>query len=197
MAWAKNTVLSPRLPYPDEFAATYVVRTQPGQRDALMRSVEEHLQSSNPDRMIEWARTLEFFWNRTYRADLDMEIFLIAVTLMLLAITCLGIYGLATFNVANRIKQIGIRRALGATRADIASYFLKENGLITSLGAIVGCGLSLTVSNWLSRHYALPRLDLYYLVGGIPALWIIGQLAAWNPARRASAVSPATATRSV
>jgi hypothetical protein len=43
----------------------------------------------------------------------------------------------------------------------------------------------------------LPRLDLYYLVGGVLALWLIGQLAAWQPARKASAVSPSVATRTV
>ncbi len=50
---------------------------------------------------------------------------------------------------------------------------------------------------WLSLQYALPRLDLYYLVGGVLLLWAIGQLAAWQPARRAAAVSPSVATRTV
>jgi putative ABC transport system permease protein len=43
----------------------------------------------------------------------------------------------------------------------------------------------------------LPRLDLYYLVGGVLALWLIGQAAAWQPARRAAGVSPSVATRTV
>jgi len=46
-------------------------------------------------------------------------------------------------------------------------------------------------------QYKLPRLDLYYLVGGIPVLWIIGQLSVWQPARKASTVSPSVATRTV
>jgi putative ABC transport system permease protein len=43
----------------------------------------------------------------------------------------------------------------------------------------------------------LPRLDLYYLVGSVLTLWIIGQLAAWHPARRAASVPPSVATRTV
>jgi putative ABC transport system permease protein len=46
-------------------------------------------------------------------------------------------------------------------------------------------------------QYALPRLNLYFLVGGVLVLWAIGQLAAWQPARRAAAVSPSVATRTV
>ena len=96
-----------------------------------------------------------------------------------------------------RTKQIGTRRALGARRRDIIDYFLVENALITGAGILMGCLLALAAGYWLSLHYALPRLNLYYLVGGVLALWGIGQLAAWQPARRASAVPPSVATRTV
>jgi putative ABC transport system permease protein len=121
----------------------------------------------------------------------------VAITLMLIAITCIGVYGLATFNVSTRARQIGTRRALGAQRMDIVRYFLVENWLITTVGVIFGAALALGIGYWLATHYGLPKLDLYYLVGGIPMLWIVGQLAAWLPARRAAAVSPAVATRTV
>jgi putative ABC transport system permease protein len=112
-------------------------------------------------------------------------------------VTCLGVFALATFNVSTRTKQIGTRRAVGARRRDIVRYFLIENGLITSTGILVGCALALGTGYWLSLQYALPRLDLYYLVGGVLLLWAIGQLAAWQPARRAAAVPPSVATRTV
>jgi putative ABC transport system permease protein len=196
--WDKfdRLLMAPRLPFPDEPAATYLVRTRPGQRDTIMRVVDEHMQSSNPDRMIEWTRALEDLKNASYIPDRNMGIFLVTITLMLVAITCIGIYGLATFNVGTRTKQIGTRRALGA-RLDIVRYFLVENWLITTVGVIIGCVLALAAGRWLSNQYGLPRLDLYYLVGGIPVLWIVGQLAAWLPARRAAGVSPAVATRTV
>jgi putative ABC transport system permease protein len=46
-------------------------------------------------------------------------------------------------------------------------------------------------------HYGLPRLDPAYLIGGVVVLWIIGQLAAWQPARRAAVEPPSVATRTV
>ena len=126
-----------------------------------------------------------------------MEIYLLTVTGLVIGVTCLGIFALATFNVSTRTKQIGTRRAVGARRRDIVHYFLVENGLITSGGVIVGCALALGAGYWLSLQYELPRLDLYYLVGGVLLLWGIGQLAAWQPARRAAAVPPSVATRTV
>jgi putative ABC transport system permease protein len=140
---------------------------------------------------------VEYYKKLLYRDDRNMGIFLITVTALLLAVASLGIFGLATFNVSARTKQIGTRRAVGARRADIVRYFMVENGLITTAGIVVGCALALAIGYWLSLQYQLPRLDLYYLVGGVLALWLIGQAAAWQPARRAAAVSPSVATRTV
>jgi putative ABC transport system permease protein len=187
----------PRLPFAFGGSIMYLVRTQPGQRAALMRVIEEHMSKSNPDRVIDWVRPLNFFRDLTYLSDRAMEIYLVTVTALLIAVTCLGIFALATFNVSTRTKQIGTRRAVGARRRDIVRYFLVENGLITSAGVIAGCALALGAGYWLSLAYSLPRLNLYYLVGGVLALWGIGQLAAWQPARRAAAVSPSVATRTV
>ena len=72
-----------------------------------------------------------------------------------------------------------------------------ENWLITTAGVLLGAALALAVGYSLSRAYQLPRLDLYYLVGGVVALWALGQAAAWQPARRAARISPAVATRTV
>jgi putative ABC transport system permease protein len=190
-------LLVPRLPATFLGSLDYMVRTRPGQRDALMRIVEAHLAKSNPDRVIHWVRPLTYFKDLSYLGDRAMEIFLATVTALLIAVTCLGVFALATFNVSARTKQIGTRRAVGARRRDIVRYFLIENGLITSSGVLVGCALALGTGYWLSLQYALPRLDLYYLVGGVLLLWAIGQLAAWQPARRAAAVPPSVATRTV
>ena len=186
----------PRMP--DEFIVVrYLVRTRPGQLDTVTRLVESHLAKSNPDRVINYVRPLTYFKNLSYLADSSMEIFLLTVTALVIAVTSLGVVALATFNVSTRTKQIGPRRAVGARRGDIVRYFLIENGLITSAGVLTGCALALAAGYWLSVQYALPRLDLYYLVGGVLVLWGIGQLAAWQPARRAAAVPPSVATRTV
>lgn len=183
--------------YPPGPAVKYLVRTQPGRRDAVMQQVEQRMTESNPDRVIERIRPLEEFKKRSYLADRNMGIFLVSVTGLLLVVTALGVFGLATFHVNTRTKQIGTRRAVGARRRDIVRQFMVENWLITTVGVVAGSVLSLGAGVWLSLKYQLPRLDLYYLVGGVLLVWALGLLAAWHPARRAAAVSPAVATRTI
>jgi putative ABC transport system permease protein len=173
----------------------YLVRTAPGRRDEIMRVAAAHLAQSSRDRAISSVRSVEYYKEFTYltaRVTVDT---LMIVTALLLGVAALGIFGLATFNVTTRTKQIGTRRALGARKADVVSYFMVENALITTAGIVLGCALALGIGYWLSLQYQLPRLDLYYLVGGFLALWAIGQLAAWQPARRAAKVPPSVATR--
>jgi putative ABC transport system permease protein len=188
--------LLPRMP--DEFIVVrYLVRTRPGQLDTVARLAESHLAKSNPDRVINFVRPLTYFKNLSYLGDSAMEIFLLTVTTLVLGVTSLGVFALATFNVSTRTKQIGTRRAIGARRRDVVRYFMVENALITGAGVLAGCAFALAVGYWLSVHYALPRLDLYYIVGGVLLLWGMGQVAARQPARRAAAVPPSVATRTV
>jgi putative ABC transport system permease protein len=192
-----NVFFMPRLPTPFGGHAVYIVRTRPGMRDNVLRTIEEHLPASNPGRVIEWIRPLEAYRDRAYRADRNMGLFLATVTALFLAITALGVFGLAAFNVTTRTKQIGTRRAVGARRRDIVLHFLVENWLVTTVGVVLGCVFALGAGYWLSLQFGLPRLDLYYLLGGVLALWGLGLLATWHPARRAAAVPPAVATRTV
>jgi putative ABC transport system permease protein len=173
----------------------YVVRTKPGRRDEIMRVAAEHLSQSNVNRVIQEVSSIETYKKLQNLPDTTTAITLVVVTSLLLAVAALGIFGLATFNVTTRTKQIGTRRAVGARKRDVVRHFLVENGLITSTGIVLGCTLALGVGYWLSLQYQLPRLDLYYLVGGILVLWFLGQLAAWQPARRAAMVPPSVATR--
>ena len=197
VGWDKldNIVLFPRIR--NGPTAIYLVRTEPGRRDAVMRDIEAKLGDSNPGRLLRWVRSFDQFINNSYLDDRNMAIFLVSVTSALLAITALGIFGLATFNVSTRIRQIGTRRAVGARKLDIVRHFLVENWMVTTAGIVAGCGAALGIGYWISVKYELPRLDLYYLVGGVLAIWLIGLAAALQPARRASAVSPAVASRTV
>ena len=197
VGWDKleNVVLFPR--QKNGPSSIYLVRTEPGQRDAVMRDIEASLGDSNPDRLLRWVRPFDYFIDQSYLEDRNMAIFLVSVTSALLAITALGIFGLATFNVSTRIRQIGTRRAVGARRMDIVRHFLVENWMVTTAGVVAGCGAALGIGYWISVKYELPRLDLYYLVGGVLAIWLIGLAAALQPARRASTISPAVASRTV
>lgn len=191
-----QTALFPRIP--GAFGAYFLlVRTTPGRLDAIMRTAERHLAGASPNRVIFFAHPLSFYHQRMIAENRNMAVFLSTITAMILAVTCLGIFGLATYNVSTRTKQIGTRRAVGARKRDIIAYFMVENAFILSAGVLAGCALALAVGYWLSVRYGLPRLDLYYLTAGVLFLWLIGELAAWQPARRAASVPPSVATRTV
>jgi putative ABC transport system permease protein len=175
----------------------YLVRTEPGQIDSVMSAVEVALRKRDPNRVVGKLRTMQNFKQSSYASDSLMAVTLSVVTGLVLTFSALGIFGLATFNVNTRTRQIGTRRAVGARKRDIVSYFMAENWMVTTLGVVVGCVMALGVGFWLSNQFGLPRLDLYFLVGGVLGLWALGQLAAWQPALRAATVSPAMATRSV
>lgn len=175
----------------------YMIRTKPGRRDAFMSTLETELSTLNNNRVIRAIRSHEEIAQRSYEMDRAMTGILFTVIVLLVGLTALVIVGLASYFVSQRTRQIGTRRALGATRFDILRYFLIENWLITTLGAVTGCILTVVVSYWLETSFDLPRLDWRYLVGAVLALWVVSQFAAFWPARRASNVPPAIATRTV
>jgi putative ABC transport system permease protein len=175
----------------------YLVRAEPGQRDAVMKAAEQELAESNPSRIIGKLRSMQQIRGDAYAGDRAMALILGAVIIALLAITALGIVGMASFWVAQRTRQIGTRRALGASRIDILRYFHTENFIITTLGLIGGGILAYAVSLGLMRWYQAPRLPWYYVPIGFLCLWLLGQIAVLGPATRAARVPPAVATRSV
>jgi len=175
----------------------YLVRAEPGRRDEVMKAVEQKLAEANPSRIVGRMRSMEQVRSEAYAEDRAMAIILGAVIVALLGVTALGIVGMASFWVAQRTRQIGTRRALGATKFDILRYFQTENFIITTLGLIAGGVLAYALSLWLMHAYQSPRLPWYYVPVGFLCLWALGQLAVLGPALRASRVPPAVATRSV
>ncbi|MEO0579384.1 MAG: FtsX-like permease family protein, partial [Pseudomonadota bacterium] len=182
---------------PDSHRTRYIIRTQPGQRDRVLNEIEPLLADANRTRIVRNARTLEEIAGRSYEQDRAMATVLSVAIVLLLTITGLGIVGLASFTVRQRTKQIGTRRAIGARKRDIVRYFLTENWLMTTLGLILGTVLTYVVNYQLSEMFETARLDVWYLLGGMAALWLLGFLAVAGPARRAAQVSPAIATRNV
>jgi putative ABC transport system permease protein len=175
----------------------YLLRTRPQDRARVLAAAQEVLKRTDPRRVITSAHTLEEVRRQFFQDDLAMAAMLVGVILALLGVTALGIVGLASFWVGQRRRQIGVRRALGATRRDILMYFQTENFLIVSAGVALGMTLAYAANLLLMARYELPRLPLYYLPVGALALWGLGQLAVLGPALRAAAVPPVVATRSV
>ena len=177
----------------------YILRAQPGQLAAVRQAAVKALYAQNRMRIINDDGVLDYTQVRqaAYDSDYGMAMLMGIICVVLLAITAAGIVGLTSFWVGQRRKQIGVRRALGATRHDILSYFMTENLLITVGGVIFGVALAIAMNLWLVTHFEMDRLSLIYLLVGVLLLLLLGQGAALAPAVRASRVSPIEATRSV
>ena len=194
--WDKlgNVVIQPGKPL---FTSNrYLVRTEPGLRDGLVPVIETKLGELNRRRVVKTVRTLEDMAANSYRQDRGMAIVLSIVITLLICLMVLVIAGLSSYHVTQRRRQIGTRRALGATRMHIIREFLLENWLISAAGAALGAVLTVAVAWWLEVSFQLSPLDWRYLPAGVLLLWIVSSLAVFEPARRAASVPPAVATRS-
>ena len=180
----------------DDDFVRYIVRTEPGLRDELMPQIEELLAQSNPDRIIQSVPTMDDVRKMAYLGEAAMIKLLSFVVALLTAITGLGIVGLASFNVSRRTRQIGIRRALGATRASIMRHFMVENFLVSTVGVVMGGILAVALNVLLVQAFALQPMAWYVIPSAMVLLWLVGQVAVAGPARKASNVTPAIATRS-
>ena len=175
----------------------YIIRAEAGKRDALLPIVEKTLTDNGRNRLVRNVRTMSETVANSYANDKAVAIVLFVAVVLLLIVTGLGIVGLASFAVRQRTKQIGTRRAVGARKRDIIRYFLTENWLMTTIGIIFGTVLAVGLNYLLAAKFGVDRLNLYYVLGGIFVLWLLGFIAVAAPARRAAKISPAIATRTV
>ncbi|HTY48502.1 MAG TPA: FtsX-like permease family protein [Steroidobacteraceae bacterium] len=173
----------------------YIVRARPGQLATVMREVQDRLYAITRQRVIQQVHTFAETRSRAYALLHSTSVLLTVVCAMLLAITVFGIVGLTMYWVAQRRRQIGMRRALGARRADILRYFHTENLLIAGSGAVLGIALGLGANLYLATHLELGRMSVAYICAGAAIVLAVSQAAVFWPALRAASISPAIATR--
>ena len=191
-AW--NSIFFPLSP--DSALSYYVVRSAPQDRDRIVLQAQQALSELDPIAVVKGHSFTDI--RDKYFADMSsMAWMLVLVCVVMLAVTAFGIVGLTSFWVQQRRRQIGIRRAVGATRGHIMQYFQTENFLLSSAGIALGMVLAFAINLYLMHHYEMTRMPWFYPPGGAIALWLLGQLAVLGPARRAAAVPPVVATRSV
>lgn len=173
----------------------YVVRAKPGQVEAAMKSAQKQLLAINRGRINDKTRAMGETRQRAYRDDRGLAIILGAVSIVLLIVTAFGIIGVTSFWVSQRRRQIGIRRAMGATRTAILRYFQTENLMIATTGAVFGVLLALTLNFWMAGKFEMTRISIGSTVSAAVIVLLLGQIAVLWPALRAASISPVVAIR--
>ncbi|MEQ3528036.1 FtsX-like permease family protein [Pseudoalteromonas sp. XMcav11-Q] len=171
-----------------------VVRAKPNQRETAMAEVQALL-LKKPGRQVDAFKSFEQIKTENLQADYAVSQTLKAVIAALACVTMLGIFGQARYTVHKRRKQIGTRRALGATQADILRYFMIENAVVSLFGITLGIIIAITANIYLVNYFGLTSVPGDYLIVGAIIMLVAGQLAVTYPAMVAAKVPPAIATR--
>ncbi len=174
--------------------AGFLVRTNTS-AEGLVRSLEAELRRLDPD--------LVFMETGTLREMADVRLFPIlagawligAFGVLALILATVGLYGVVSYSVNRRVREIGIRKALGAETGTIMGMVLRRGMALVLVGTLIGAALAAVSARALSAVLFVGAFDLVSFVSGCGVLAIIAALANWIPAQRASRIPPIVAMK--
>jgi predicted permease len=167
-----------------------------GNPTAAVTSVVNEIKAVDPNLPITNSRALEDLVNDSAANQIALAKLSVFFAGLALVLACVGLYGVMSYTVAGRTREIGVRMALGAARGDVLQLVLREGMLLVSVGLAIGIPLSLASGTLLhSFLFGLKATDPLSLIAVIVLLGIVAALAALIPARRASKIDPMVALR--
>jgi putative ABC transport system permease protein len=171
---------------------TQVLFVRAGSRaQSLGKNVREIVAAVDPSQPVFDVRTMQQRVEETWTAHRLLTFLLGIFSLLALVLATIGLYGVIAYAALGRLREIGVRFALGAQRADIRSLIVGHGLRLLGAGLLIGTTGAVAFSRLLrSFLFGVDPLDpaIYLAVGGVLALAAL--LAAWLPARRASRVDP-------
>jgi putative ABC transport system permease protein len=180
-----------------EHEIIYVLRAPAGRRDAVISDVTAALAGAADPDATNVVKRLERETTRFAQLSSGAVIILIWTGFLVVAVALAGSLALASFSVAERTRQIGVRRALGASRGEIVRYFLLENLVLTTFGLALGLGLAAGMNQLVRRIMEDMVLTADVALLSMTVFLTTGLLSALVPARRAALIPPWAATRTL
>jgi len=174
----------------------FAVRSPRVGSSALMDEMRESVWAVNRDLPVASVRTLEEIHERSLaRTSFAMTMLAIAAAMALL-LGAVGVYGVISYSVAQRTREIGVRMALGAQRADVSRLVLRQGLVLTAIGVGVGVAAALALGHLMQALlYGVEARDPLTIAAVSLALAVIGVVATSLPAFRAASVDPIEALR--
>jgi hypothetical protein len=131
-------------------------------------------------------------------ASLSFTMLMVGIAAVLaLVLGAVGLYGVLSYRVTQRKREIGVRMALGAEAKTVRWMFVRQGGLVAFTGVIVGVLAALGLTRYIQTLlFGIERLDATAFAGMSAVMLVVALLASYFPARRASRVDPVIALRS-
>jgi ABC-type antimicrobial peptide transport system permease subunit len=163
---------------------------------AIGAAVRQAVMEVTPDLMVRRVATLSGQVDRTLAAERMIATLSAAFGAMALLLASIGLYGVLSYGVAQRTGEIGIRMALGATRARVLALVLRQSLAVVAGGILLGTVLAFAATRLIAKLlYGVTPTDAVTIAAAIGFLLAVAGLAAFLPARRASRVDPLVALR--
>lgn len=174
----------------------YAVRAASDNPDALLPAVRQAVWGVDPNLPLARVRTLAEISSASTAQTSFTLIMLVIAAGVALFLGAVGIYGVISYVVSQRTREIGVRMAIGAERADVSRMVLRQAGTLAAAGVGVGLAAAFGLTRLMaSLLYGVSPVDPLTFVGVAVALTLIALLASWIPARRAAGVDPTEALR--
>ncbi len=190
------SVIRPLVVWQTNSAPNYLIRTEPGSAIELLETIKDRLEVIE-GRYIHQVSTVDDLIARDLFASIAVTRVFGVISVTMLLVVSLGISGLAAYSVSKRIREIGTRRALGATRRRVIGMLVGEGLLTTTIGLVLGAALALPINYFTVRSglMGMAMQPMYLLVAAL-FLLMLTAIAVYLPSRRAARLEPAIATRS-
>ncbi len=176
---------------------TLLIKTQPGQLNQVRQQLPDLLRSVEPETDILMSSSLAEMRDQLYSEERGMAILLSVLSGLMLLVSLISAYSHALFHGMQQQNEIGIKRALGASKQRILLDVFSESWLTTVIGASLGLLASYLLQQQLSKIISLPALPLWLPLATALMLLLCVTVATWYPAAIATRVSPATATKAL
>lgn len=183
----------------DEMVRRYVsilIRSPRAGSSAFMHEVQRAVWTVNPELPLADVKTVGELYRKSMARTSFMLVMLSVAGGMALLLGIVGIYGVISYAVSQRTREIGIRMALGAQREAVTTLFLRQGMVLASIGIVVGLGIAAIALRLMSSLlFGVHALDpLTYVLATIGILGI-ALISSYLPSRRAAVVNPVTALR--
>jgi len=182
-----------QVPDPEQIVIEAQVRSV---ASAAVTDVTSQIKTVDSNLAISFVETLDGLVNDSAANQIALARISAFFAGLALALACIGLYGVMSYTVAGRTREIGVRMALGARRGDVVQLVLREGMLLVAVGLVVGIPLALVGSRVLhSFLFGLNGADPLSLAAVVLALGMVAALAGLIPARRAAKIDPMVALR--